>query len=137
MKQAVDLRISSRFDGQEMIQRMEGELYLKADTVYIRYIEPDPDMGQTSTTLKLKAGNFKIIRHGDVQSEQEFILHRQALGFYFTPQGNMDLVTYTREMEFELEQGIGHVAWSYDLLVGGAESGSFSLHLDIQPRAES
>lgn len=137
MKQAVDIRIHSLCESQEIVQRVEGEVFLKAETVYLKYREPDPEMGLTQTMLKLRPGRCKIIRHGDVRSEQEFVLNRKASGFYCMAQGKLELETYTHAMTLELDQGLGSVFWSYDLAIMGEAAGRYSLRLDIRPRGEA
>jgi uncharacterized beta-barrel protein YwiB (DUF1934 family) len=135
LKKSVDIEIHSKSDDQAVVQKVKGELYLRDEFVYIKYKEPDYEMGTTSTMMKLKPGYIKIIRHGDVQSEQEFLLHEKTYGFYYTPQGRMGLETYTHSLLLQLKEGIGSVQWSYDLKIWEDETVAYALRLEIREQA--
>jgi uncharacterized beta-barrel protein YwiB (DUF1934 family) len=132
MKKSVEIEIHSTSDAQTVVQKAAGEVYVKPDAVYLKYKEPSYDMGQTSTTLKIRPDTIKVIRHGDVQSEQEFSLNKRVLGFYYLPQGRTGLETFTHSMSVQLVEGIGVVTWSYDLSMMGDAQGSYDLRVDIR-----
>jgi uncharacterized beta-barrel protein YwiB (DUF1934 family) len=114
------------------VQKAKGELFLKSDAVYLKYMEPAYDMGATSTTLKIRPNSIKVIRHGDVQSEQEFSLNKHILGFYYLSQGRTGLETFTHSMSVQLDEGIGSITWSYDLSMMGDAAGTYDLRVDIR-----
>jgi uncharacterized beta-barrel protein YwiB (DUF1934 family) len=132
LKRNVEVRIESNSPDQSMIQSVSGDLYLKGEAVYIRYLEPDPTMGDTNTTVKIKGDEVKVIRHGGLNSEQTFSTESIQWGFYQTAQGSLELETRTKTIDIQLEQGIGTVSWSYDLYVSEDYAGKFELKLDIQ-----
>jgi uncharacterized beta-barrel protein YwiB (DUF1934 family) len=132
MKKQVEIEIHSTSDDQTVVQKATGELYLKSDAIYLKYKEPAYDMGATSTTLKIRPDTIKVIRHGDVQSEQEFSLNKRLLGFYYLPQGRTGLETFTHSMSVQLDEGIGSVTWSYDLSMMGDAAGLYDLRVDIR-----
>jgi uncharacterized beta-barrel protein YwiB (DUF1934 family) len=128
----VNIGIRSRTDGQELDQHAEGELFRKGEQIYVRYQEEQTAMGRTTTTVKLDGMKLKVIRHGDVTSDQTFISGEWQMGFYETPQGLLELKTYTHQLETQLTEGFGVISWSYDLYVSGELSGIYSLDLTIQ-----
>jgi uncharacterized beta-barrel protein YwiB (DUF1934 family) len=130
-KRSVKLQITSRSDGQIIEQTFNAELFVKGDNCYYRYNETDENMGRTVTTLKVEPQQIRIIRHGDVQSEQSFALHSHKSFYYQTPQGRLELTTYTHEINVRLTNQVGRISWSYDLFVSDELSGTYSLTVEI------
>ncbi len=134
-KQQVQLQIKSDIDGQIITQKVPGELYMKGGNVYYRYEEPEASvsMGPTVTTVKVALADrqIKVIRHGGLQSEQTFRLDEPGIGFYQTPQGDLELETQTHDIGIQLVQGIGQVSWVYDLWVNNELAGNYKLQLNI------
>jgi uncharacterized beta-barrel protein YwiB (DUF1934 family) len=130
-KRNVKLQITSQTEGQTIEQTFNAELYVKGDSCYYRYNETDENMGRTVTTLKVEPQQIRIIRHGDVQSEQSFALQSHKTFYYQTPQGRLELTTYTHEINVSLTEQVGTISWSYDLFVVGGLSGTYSLTVEI------
>jgi uncharacterized beta-barrel protein YwiB (DUF1934 family) len=131
-KQQVRLRIESRSGKEVIVQEALGLLYPKGDHFYIRYDEAEAEMGRTITMVKLENGQARIIRQGDVQSEQTFVPGEKRLGFYQTSQGKLTLEVHTHSYANDLQDGPGTAAWSYDLYVAGEHAGRYQIKLSIQ-----
>jgi uncharacterized beta-barrel protein YwiB (DUF1934 family) len=131
-KQRVRIRIESRQGGLETLQLTQGDLYPKGKHFYIRYEEAESELGRTTTLLKLETGQMRIIRHGDVESEQLFVPGERSMGFYQTTQGRLELEVNTHGMSSDLNHGLGWVSWSYDLIVQGEPAGLYEIKLVIQ-----
>jgi uncharacterized beta-barrel protein YwiB (DUF1934 family) len=123
----VQLQIISKCEGQHIEQNFLAELYVKGTHIYYRYNEVEENMGRTITTLKVEPQQIRIIRHGDIQSEQTFVLQSNRAGFYQTPQGKLDLATFTHDLSINLTDQLGDISWSYDLLVSGEQVGTYYL----------
>jgi uncharacterized beta-barrel protein YwiB (DUF1934 family) len=134
-KRIVQLQITSRSEGQIIEQTFKAELYVKGDNCYYRYYETDENMGRTITTLKVEPQQIRIIRHGDIQSEQTFALRTNKTFYYETAQGRLELSTYTHEINVSLTDQVGTVSWSYDLFVSDELSGTYSLTVKISEEA--
>ncbi|WP_248929139.1 DUF1934 domain-containing protein [Paenibacillus hamazuiensis] len=132
-KQAVSIRVSSASEGQRIDQRYNGDLYLKGDYAYLRYAESETELGKTTTVIKIGREEIRILRQGDVVSEQSFAKGKRLAGYYETPRGRLTLETETDSMSIEIEEGIGVIRWSYLLLAGNDQVGRYSLQLDIRP----
>lgn len=130
-KRNVQLQITSSSDGQAIEQSFIAELYAKSGIFYYRYKETDVNMGSTQTTIRVDPQEIRIIRHGDVQSEQSFFLQRHRSFNYQTPQGRLELATFTHEINLNLEDQLGTISWSYDLYSGDELSGTYSLTVKI------
>jgi uncharacterized beta-barrel protein YwiB (DUF1934 family) len=126
-KRKVQLRIISKSEGQHIEQNFDAELYVKGTHIYYRYNEIDENMGRTITTLKVEPQQIRIIRHGDIQSEQTFVPQSNRAGFYQTPQGMLELATFTHDLSTNLTDQLGDISWSYDLLVSGEQAGTYHL----------
>jgi uncharacterized beta-barrel protein YwiB (DUF1934 family) len=131
-KQRVRIRIESRQGEQETLQLAQGDLYPKGKHFYIRYEETESELGRTTTLLKLETGQVRIIRQGDVESEQSFLPGERSIGFYQTNQGRLELEMHTHGMSSDLRRGIGWVSWSYNLIVQGEPAGLYEIKLVIQ-----
>ncbi|MGN7384316.1 DUF1934 domain-containing protein [Paenibacillus sp. SAFN-117] len=129
----IRLTVRSLQEDEETSRTFTAAWYPKEKNGYIRYQEEESDMGNTTTTVKVGREEIKVIRHGDLQSEQTFILHRWIPGFYRTQQGIIHLETYTHRLAVHLVDGIGKICWDYELRVQGSSAGRFSLTLDTEP----
>ncbi|MEF2968994.1 DUF1934 domain-containing protein [Paenibacillus sp. M1] len=129
--------VASRQGADETVQEIIGEAFVRGDTAYIKYEEPEqgPTGGTTRTIVKITGGELKIMRHGEVESEQTFQVGRRLPGFYRSPFTKFNLSTHTRTLETRLDGPFGHVAWEYDLYVYEELSGHFSISLHIQEEA--
>jgi uncharacterized beta-barrel protein YwiB (DUF1934 family) len=130
-KRNVQLQITSRSEGHIIEQTFKAELYVKGSNGYYRYKETDGNMGRTITTLKVEPQQIRIIRHGDIQSDQTFALQSHKTFFYQTPQGKLELSTFTHEINVSLTDQVGKISWSYDLFASNELSGTYSITVDI------
>jgi uncharacterized beta-barrel protein YwiB (DUF1934 family) len=131
-KQRVRIRIASKQGEQETLQVAQGDMYPKGKHFYIRYEDAESELGHTTTLLKLETGQMRIIRQGDVESEQSFVPGERSVGFYQTTQGRLELEMHTHGMSSDLNHGLGWVSWSYDLIVQGEPAGLYEIKLVIQ-----
>jgi uncharacterized beta-barrel protein YwiB (DUF1934 family) len=130
-RRRVRIAIDSRIGGRRLSQQTEADWYAKGGHVYLRYAETAPDYGQTTTTVKLEPNAVKIIRHGDVRSDQTFVPGEKRRGFYESSGLRLDLETRTMRWESNLQDGLGTVLWSYDLEIAGAQTQTCSIKLTI------
>ncbi|MDQ1910990.1 DUF1934 domain-containing protein [Paenibacillus sp. GD4] len=131
----VQLTIESTPEGGEpIVQRVQADLYPKEGCWYLRYNEPESaQLGRTATTMRIDREQVRILRQGDVRSEQIFVPGGKRLGYYDTPQGKLELETATGELTIGLQgaAGLGEVRWSYDLTVAGESAGRYRLRLSV------
>lgn len=137
-KQAT-IRLQSLHEGENTVHQLPAEVFAKGSALYVRYEEPKmgPHQGETRTTVKLTADELKIIRHGEVQSEQAFGLGRKLPGYYRSPFTSFNLSTHTQRLSIDLSGMSGSASWAYDLYVFDEFSGHFSISLTIQEAHES
>ncbi|WP_054955404.1 DUF1934 domain-containing protein [Paenibacillus dakarensis] len=137
-KQAT-IRLQSLHEGENTEQQLPAEVIAKGNAIYVRYEEPKmgPYQGETRTTLKLTQDDLKIIRHGEVQSEQAFKQGQRLPGYYRSPFTSFNLSTHTQCLNIELNDMSGSASWAYDLYVFDEFSGHFSISLTIQEAHES
>ncbi|WP_240415469.1 DUF1934 domain-containing protein [Paenibacillus periandrae] len=132
----VNIQIESRIDEDPFTRHsVEGDLYPKGDHYYLRYKDTDPEMAGTSTLIKLETGLVRIIRQGNVRSEQTFVAGQRLKGYYEAPHGKLELEAVTEQLNIQLEQGLGTVDWSYELFVMGERAGTYRLRLIISDKA--
>lgn len=138
-RQRVSIHLQSLHEGENTVQELPGEAFMKGSVLYIRYIEPaeGPHQGETRAMIKLSEDELKLIRHGQVESEQSFRLGQRLPGFYRSPFTSFQLSTHTQHLELALDGLSGRAAWAYDLYVFGELSGHFSISLTIQEAHES
>lgn len=138
-RKQVSIRLQSLHEGENTIQELPAEALIKGNVLYVRYTEPalGPHQGETRAMLKLTEDELKLIRHGEVESEQAFKLGQRLPGYYRSPFTSFNLSTHTQRLELALEGVSGRAAWAYDLYVFDEFSGHFSISLTIQEAHES
>jgi uncharacterized beta-barrel protein YwiB (DUF1934 family) len=132
--QAVVITLKS-FDGTDTtVQQMRGEMIHGAAGSYIRYEEPEPGPkgGTTRTTVRFGPGELKVLRHGEIESQQTFSPGRKLPGFYRSPFTTFNLSTDTVSLEVRLDGNEGTLDWVYDLYVYEELAGRFTISLQIQ-----
>lgn len=122
--------IESDGDNGYVKQQAEGEMFPKGRQYYLRYAEPeDAKMGRTITTIRVEPGQLRVVRHGDVKTEQTFDPGRKHIGYLNVPQGRLELETQTESVEvsgdWTAEKVALTVRWNYRLTVGGQPAGRF------------
>ncbi|WP_172257601.1 DUF1934 domain-containing protein [Saccharibacillus deserti] len=128
------ITINSRQGEETVEQTLAGQLFRKDRALYLRYEEPGAsgNPGSVRTLLKITQEELKVIRHGEVESEQSFRLGSSLPGFYRSPYTRFALVTHTRELSVRMEGSAGEIFWAYELEVHNAISGHFAVSLTIQ-----
>lgn len=134
-KRKVRILLSSMSEGQQTVQEFEGDIYVKRGQFFIRYEEDEQEMERTTTTVKINIDQLKIIRHGQVESEQPFRIGQWMSGFYRMGQARFLIRTFTHSVQNELnEQGIGTVKWEYDLEMMDEPVGRLAIQLTVTDR---
>lgn len=123
--------------GEETIRlSYPADCYAKGTNQYYRYKEQE-DMGNTSTLLKIGPDEIRIIRQGEMESEQAFAVGELRSGYYRTAQGMLSIATRTSRVSVQLIEGIGTVEWDYELQLAGEPAGNYRLALDIRVLEEA
>ena len=137
-RKQVSIRLQSLHEGENTIQELPAEAFIKGRCCMcaIRSLRLDRTKGNRAM-LKLTEDELKLIRHGEVESEQAFQLGQRLPGYYRSPFTSFNLSTHTQRLELALEGITGRAAWAYDLYVFDEFSGHFSISLTIQEAHES
>lgn len=128
----VELNIRSRSDSGTVVQKAQGVRYERGGKLYYHYKEPESEMGHITAILRVEPGMIRLLRQGDVRSEQQFRVGKRMPGFYDTAMGRLELDTETRDLRNQLDNGIGRLSWSYDLYVSGEHAGRYELEMEIK-----
>ena len=133
MRKAV-ISLISEHDGSKVTQKLPAEVFVKGAYMYARYEEKaaTPTAGTIRTLLKIGPDSIKLVRHGEVESEQSFQLGKRMPGFYRSPYSSFNLSTDTKELKIALEGMTGHLIWTYDLYVFEDLTDQFTISLHIQ-----
>lgn len=113
----LDIRTRSlEASDQDFTQTCAGELIRRGKSWYIRYRENPENMGETTTVIKLESSQITLIRHGEVTMRQAYRLNERKRGEYCTPQGCMEMETYTEKLHvIPTTDSIDRVHWRYRL----------------------
>ena len=133
-KYPVQLQITSMNGDETIRQTVNGQRYTRGANQYFRYEENEPGMGATSTLLKVSPEEIRVIRQGDIESEQTFAVGETRPGFYRTPQGTLHLTTRAESVSVQLDNGIGSISWSYEMHLAGEYAGTFRLEIEVGNR---
>ncbi|KIL38611.1 hypothetical protein SD70_25290 [Gordoniibacillus kamchatkensis] len=128
----VRIAVESRSGGQRIGQEAVGDWYAKGGHAYVRYPEPAAELGRTTTVIKLETNAVKIIRQGEVRSEQTFIPGKRTIGYYETAQGKLELAVNTRSVRSSMRGPNGTALLRYDLEIAGEPAGTYTVKLTIQ-----
>ncbi|MOA36600.1 putative beta-barrel protein YwiB [compost metagenome] len=133
-KSTARIVVASRQGADQTVQEIKGEVIVRGSSVYIRYEEPEkgPTGGITRTMVKVNGDEIKIMRHGEIESEQTFQAGRKLPGFYHSPFTKFHLSTDTGKLDVSLDGTFGQIVWEYDLYVYDELSGHFAISMLIE-----
>lgn len=133
-KSKAKIVVTSRQGVDKTVQELKGEAIVRGSSVYIRYDETEagPTGGATRAIVKISHGEIKIMRHGEVESEQTFQKGKKLPGFYRSPFTKFNLSTVTRTLDIRLDGPFGEIVWDYDLYVYEELSGHFNISMFIE-----
>ncbi len=89
-------------------------------------------MEGTVTTLDLSPGKLSLMRNGSHPSMLILEKNRRHHCNYQTPYGNIDLGTYTSQLDYDLDQNGGEVSFSYTLGFNGGVNSAHTIHITVQ-----
>lgn len=125
------LTVRSKVSDDSVVQTMEGVLYVRDGKWFYHYKEPESEMGRVATILRLEPDTIRLLRQGDIRSEQQFRQGVRLQGYYDTAHGRIELDTYTHELRMNVTDGLGLAEWSYDLYVNGEQTSYHQLSVEI------
>ncbi|MCQ4088921.1 DUF1934 domain-containing protein [Saccharibacillus sp. JS10] len=132
------ITINSRQDEETVEQSLTGQVFQKDKSLYIRYEEPGASGAESIRTLvKVTQDELKVIRHGEVESEQSFRKGEALSGFYRSPYTRFAMIAHTRELGVDMQGFTGKIHWEYELEVHDVISGNFAVSLTIQEEVHS
>ncbi|MBB6670574.1 DUF1934 domain-containing protein [Cohnella nanjingensis] len=123
-KRRVTVVFRSRQDGPWAEERLSGEWYRLAAGWVLRV----PD----TMTVSVLKGDVRVVRQGELGVEQTFRLGAAAQGAIHTPQGSLPVEAFTHELQAELTDAGGTLAWRYDMRMEDQDMGHFEIGLDIR-----
>ncbi|WP_159065758.1 DUF1934 domain-containing protein [Gorillibacterium timonense] len=130
-KTSVMLTVINDSEDDHIRLTYRADRYTKGVNQYFRYQEQE-DMGQTFTLLKIGPDEIRIVRQGDMESEQAFAVGEIRTGYYRTAQGLLSITTRTSSISVQLTEGLGTVFWDYELQLAGEAAGEYRVTLDIR-----
>ena len=130
-KNKVMLTLNSYSNDETICLTYLADRYVKGVNQYFRYTEVEGN-GRTVTLLKVGPEEIRVIRQGDIESEQTFAVGEFRQGFYRTDQGTLQLSTRTSLVSVHLEEGLGTVEWAYEMHLAGEFVGNYRLDVKIE-----
>ena len=129
----VSRQSDSEEDGDAIEVVTPGEFYKKDNCYYAVYEETEiSGMKGTTTTLKIDAEKFTLIRTGTTNTEMNFKKYVRDLTLYNTPHGALDLTVDTRQLKMDIDNNGGEVFIDYDMIIGNQQSLSTTLQINIK-----
>ncbi|GBF12498.1 DUF1934 domain-containing protein [Tepidibacillus infernus] len=115
----------------------KGKLYLKDESVYLRYEEQLEDLGKTATIVQWKEAEkdspvVTIIRQGDVSMKQVFEKGKTWSNAYLSPYGRLELEMITHQVKIEKEWLKGKIYLSYDVYIDQQKIGHYQVEIEYQ-----
>jgi uncharacterized beta-barrel protein YwiB (DUF1934 family) len=131
-KKEVELTIRSVSESGRVEMRVQGQLFRRDGRWMYHYREPDSELGRVTSTLKVEENLLRLLRQGDIRSEQQFQTGRRLPGFYDTAHGRFELETETIRLHTELPDGTGTLSWAYELYISGESAGRYELDIEVK-----
>ncbi|MBU3179881.1 DUF1934 domain-containing protein [Clostridium psychrophilum] len=136
-KNAIISVVSKQSDSEEDGDSIEvvtpGKFYKKDNCYYAVYEESEiSGMKGTTTTLKIDAEKFTLIRIGTTNTEMNFKKYVRDLTLYNTPHGALDLAVDTKELKMNVNDDGGDVFIDYDMIIGNQQILSTTLQINIK-----
>ena len=89
-------------------------------------------MEGTVTTLDIEPGKLNLMRSGTHPSMLVLEKNRRHHCNYRTPYGNIDLGTYTSELDYDLSETGGQLKFSYTLGFNGGVNSAHTVQITVQ-----
>jgi uncharacterized beta-barrel protein YwiB (DUF1934 family) len=131
----VGIRLESSQEEETTITEYKGTLYRKPHAVFLRYEETGEDGSRSAVTVRFDGGVLRIVRRGEVDSEQSYAVGKRLAGSYKSPYMKLGLETDTDHLQMTGGDRGGlpvTLEWRYGLWVNEEWMGRFDLRLYIQ-----
>jgi len=129
----VSKQSDSEDDGESIEVVTPGKFYKEDNCYYAVYEETEiSGMEGTTTTLKIDAEKFTLIRTGTTNTEMNFKKYVRDLTLYNTPHGALDLTVDTKELKMNVDNNGGDVFIDYDMIIGKQQILSTTLQINIK-----
>lgn len=110
-----------------------GTLERRGDGWQLCYKETEATgMPGTVTTLDIEPGKLNLMRSGTHPSMLVLEKYRRHHCNYRTPYGNIDLGTYTSELDCQLSETGGTLSFSYTLGFNGGINSAHTINITVQ-----
>jgi uncharacterized beta-barrel protein YwiB (DUF1934 family) len=113
----VQIELTHRGENEQFSHRLRGSFYDVAPLGYLRYAETDPQMGQTTTTIRLLPDELRIMRSGDVESQFTFRAQERTNALYRLSGQQLALSVETSRLDFFWHNGEGKIVCFYELFL--------------------
>jgi uncharacterized beta-barrel protein YwiB (DUF1934 family) len=113
----VQIELTHRGENECFTHLLAGSFYEVAPLGYLRYAETDPQMGRTTTTIRLLPDELRIIRSGDVESQFTFRAQARTQALYRLSGQQLALAVETSRLDFFWHNGAGKIVCYYALFL--------------------
>ncbi|MBO8172058.1 MAG: DUF1934 domain-containing protein [Bacillaceae bacterium] len=137
----LETRINQEGTKQVLNQTCRGEWTEKGNTGYLKYQEPEENMGNTTTMMKIEPDKITLIRRGDVTMRHEYEKGRRTRGTYRSPYGTMLMETDTRELRVKKRRSspnpetsslLAAWEWDYELFLDDNRVGAYTMKVELK-----
>ena len=77
--------------GESGTWTVRAAMYSRAGATWYRFRDPTEEMGETTTTVKVRQGHIAVVRHGVIRSDQTFVERRETTGIISFREGGLRL----------------------------------------------
>lgn len=134
-KKAIISLVSKQDDNEEDSIEVvtPGDFYKKDDCYYAVYNETQiTGMQDTTTTLKINADKFSLIRIGSTSTNMNFMKKGEDIALYDTPYGTMELKIFTKNLDINVNDEGGKVMIDYIMSIEGYKPQNTVLEINIK-----
>lgn len=114
-----------------------GDFYKKGESYFAVYKETEiSGMEGTTTTLKIDAKKFSLIRMGTTSTKMEFEKNLENHVLYNTPYGTLEIKIGTKLLDISVDDNGGDVLIEYQMSLAGQKAQSTMLKINIKTSDE-
>lgn len=132
-KALISVTSSQNVDENSIEVVTPGKFYKKDDIFYAVYKETEiSGMKGTTTTLKIKDDEVKLIRVGTTRAKMNFIKNLKDISLYDTPYGALEIIVDTIKLKIDVNENGGNINIYYNMTLEGQETIKTSLDIKIK-----
>lgn len=133
-KAVITIKSNVSLDEDDLIEVVTpGDFFITDYGFRVEYDETEiSGMEGTRTTIVIRDKAFELIREGSTETKMEFEYMKGNVSLYKTPYGVLEMETYTKKLNIDMNENGGSIATDYTLTLEGQETVKTQLIVEVK-----